>query len=134
MADQPPLILLVDDEPDILSLYKAALTKEGLTVITATNGAEAVEAAKKNHPALVLMDMKMPVMDGVEAAIKLREDPETATLRLVFLTAFNDPNRPEADVKLAKEIGALDFIKKGLGLKDLAAKVKGYLQTSQEKQ
>ena len=133
MADQP-LILLVDDEPDVLSLYKMALTKEDLTIITATNGAEAVEAAKKNHPALILMDMKMPVMDGVEAAIKLREDPETATLRLVFLTAFNDPNRPEADVKLAKEIGALDFIKKGLGLKDLAAKVKGYLQTSQEKQ
>ncbi len=125
--DKKALILLVDDEPDVLSLYQAALVQAGFQVITAANGAEAIETAKQKHPALILMDVKMPVMDGVEAAIKIRENPETANSKLVFLTAFSDPARPEADVKAAKEIGALDFLKKGISLNELVDKIKRYL-------
>jgi len=126
MNDQA-LILLVDDEPDILKLYQTALLQAGFRVVTATNGAEAIETIKQKHPALILMDVKMPVMDGVEAAMKIRENPETASSKLVFLTAFSDPARPEVDLRAAREIGALDFLKKGIALTELIEKVKGYL-------
>ncbi len=126
MTDQA-LILLVDDEPDILTLYQTALVQAGFQVITAANGAEAIETAKQKHPSLILIDVKMPVMDGVEAAIKIRENPETANSKIVFLTAFSDPAKPEVDVKAAKEIGALDFIKKGIPLTELVDKVRQYL-------
>jgi two-component system alkaline phosphatase synthesis response regulator PhoP len=121
------LILLVDDEPDFLKLYQKALTQAGFQVITAISGVEALKLAKEKKPSLILMDVKMPVMDGVEAAMKIREDPEIANLKIVFLTAFSDPNRPEVDVKAAKEMGALDFIKKGIPLTELVEKIKGYL-------
>jgi len=84
--------------------------------------------AKREHPALILMDMKMPVMDGVEAAVNIHEDPETAKIKLVFLTAFSDPNRPATDIQAAKDIGALDFVKKGISLKELGEKVNKYLK------
>ncbi len=126
MNDQA-LILLVDDEPDVLNLYQTALVQAGFQVITAENGADAIEIAKQKHPSLILMDVKMPEMDGVEAAVKIKENPETASSKLVFLTAFSDPARPEADVKAAKEMGALDFIKKGISISELVEKIKQYL-------
>jgi two-component system alkaline phosphatase synthesis response regulator PhoP len=126
MNDQA-CILLVDDEPDVLSLYQMALTQAGFQVITASNGADAIVLAKQKHPSLILMDVKMPGMDGVETAVKIKEDPDTANLKLVFLTAFSDPAKSEIDVKAAKEMGALDFLKKGISVTELRDKVKQYL-------
>jgi two-component system phosphate regulon response regulator PhoB len=123
----PALILLVDDEEDILSVYNAKLQKAGFRTVTATNGAEAIQIAVDQHPDLILMDMKMPVMDGVEALMKLKENPATKDIKVVFLTAFSDPNNPEIDRGKAKEVGALDFIKKGLSLDELVERVRGYL-------
>jgi CheY-like chemotaxis protein len=123
----PALILLVDDEEDILSVYKMKIEKVGFRVITAADGAQAVRLAAEQHPDLILMDMKMPVMDGITAQSKLKEDPATKDIKVVFLTAFSDPTNPEMDVRTAKEVGALDFIRKGIGLDELVTKVRGYL-------
>jgi two-component system phosphate regulon response regulator PhoB len=124
---KPALILLVDDEADIISIYKTKLEKVGFRVITAPDGAQAVAIATEQRPDLILMDMKMPVMDGIVAQAALKDNPATKDLKVVFLTAFSDPSNPEIDRKTAKGIGALDFIKKGIGLDDLVTKVREYL-------
>ncbi len=122
------LVLLVDDEKDMLSIYKTKLEKAGFRVVTASDGAQAIQMAVENHPALILMDMRMPVMNGIEAELKLKENPTTKDIKVVFLTAFSDPNNPEVDREKAKEIGALDFIEKGISLDELIKKVRGYLE------
>lgn len=121
------LILLVDDEPEILNLYGMALNNAGLTHIAASNGLEAINMTKAQHPELVLLDLKMPVMDGTEAFAKIKSDPEIQNTKIVFLTAFSDPRGVEIDEKFAKEAGAIDFIRKGIGLDEFIDKVKEYL-------
>jgi two-component system phosphate regulon response regulator PhoB len=121
-----PLILLVDDEEDILSVYRTKLEKVGFRVITAGDGEQAMQIVAKQRPDLILMDMKMPVMDGIAATVKLKEDPMTKDIKVVFLTAFSDSANPEMDVKQFAKIGALDFIKKGIGLDEFVAKIRGY--------
>ncbi len=127
MTNQPPLILIADDEPEVISFYKTKLERSGFRILTASNGVEAVDIATKERPDLVLMDVKMPQMDGVAAQQKLRDNPETKDIKVVFLTAFSDPARPEIDENVAKETGALDFIKKGINLDEFVAKVRRYL-------
>jgi two-component system phosphate regulon response regulator PhoB len=121
------LVLLVDDESDMLTIYRTKLEAAGFRVATASDGAQAIQAAMEKHPALILMDMRMPVMNGIEAEMELKENPTTKDIKVVFLTAFSDPNNPEIDREKAKEIGALDFIQKGIGLDELVQKVRGYL-------
>ena len=102
--DTSSLILLVDDEQEMLDLYGAKLRNAGYSVITASNGEECIETAKEKKPALILLDLKMPVMDGAEAFVKLRDDPQTQNIKIAFLTAFSDPSRmTEADALLSKE-------------------------------
>jgi CheY-like chemotaxis protein len=127
MPDQSPLILLVDDEEDLISSYKTKLERSGFRVVTASNGQEGVATATATHPDLILMDVKMPVMDGVAAQQKLKSDPATKDIKVVFITAFSDPSRLEIDQDFAKENGAVDFIKKGISLDDLVEKVRAYL-------
>lgn len=122
------LILIVDDEPEILKLYSLKLQKSGFEVTTAENGQRGIESALgQRKPDLILMDVKMPVMDGIEAFTKLRENPETKDIKIVFLTAFNDLRIPEIDVKVAREIGAAGFIKKGIDLDEFVTKIRQVL-------
>lgn len=121
------LVLLVDDEKDLLTVYQTKLEAAGFRVVTASDGAQAIQQAMEKHPALILMDMRMPVMNGIEAEMKLKENPETKDIKVVFLTAFSDPNNPDIDKEKAKEVGALDFLQKGIGLDELVNKVRGYL-------
>jgi len=131
MPESPaPLILIVDDEADLLASYKTKFERSGFRVLTAADGKEGVAVAGANHPDLILMDVKMPVMDGAEAQQKLKDDPATKDIKVVFLTAFSDPSHPEIDQTLAKESGGLDFIKKGISLDELVTKVHGYLGRS----
>ena len=83
-------ILLVDDEPDILEFMEYNLKKEGYQVLQAKNGKEAVEIAKKEFPHLVILDIMMPVMDGIEACRTMREIPELQNTLMSFLTARNE--------------------------------------------
>lgn len=122
------LILLIDDEPEILDLYETVLTREGFDVITALNGRDGIVLAKKRTPDLILLDLKMPVMDGMETFDKLKEDPETRDIKVVFLTAFGDPKHEvDIDAKFAKEIGATDFLKKGMELGVFLEELKKYI-------
>lgn len=124
MANNPPLVLIVDDEPEIRELYGAKLTRAGYAVDSAENGEIGVQKAKEKQPDLVLMDLKMPVMDGMEAFSKLREDPATKDLKVIFLTAFGDPHTIQSDIKFAKEMSVWDYIKKGESLDNIVARVK----------
>jgi two-component system, cell cycle response regulator DivK len=81
------IILLVDDFVDGLDLYTEWLTFKGYRVVTAADGASAIARARENRPALILMDIRMPIMTGREAAKVLRSDPTLATVPLVALTA-----------------------------------------------
>ncbi len=120
------LILIVDDENDFINLYQMALVQAGFTVVTASNGAEAIEVTKEKHPSLILMDVKMPVMDGIKAVLNLRRDPDTANTKIVFITAFDDPTIG-MDIKIAETIGDIEVIKKGISLHELVSKVKQHL-------
>lgn len=123
-----PLILLVDDEQEILDLYGTALSNAGFDVVTALNGQECLGKVNGQiKPNLILLDLKMPIMDGVETLAKPKENPQTKDIKVAFLTAFSDPVFVGIDQKLAKESGALDFVKKGISLNELVEKVKGYL-------
>ncbi|HZH69592.1 MAG TPA: response regulator transcription factor [Flavobacteriaceae bacterium] len=117
-------ILLVDDEPDILEIISYNLSSEGYQVITAENGAEAVKLSKKHLPQLIILDVMMPEMDGIEACEKMRQIPELSTAVITFLTA-----RGEDYSQLAGfDAGADDYITKPIKPKVLLSKVKALLR------
>jgi two-component system, OmpR family, alkaline phosphatase synthesis response regulator PhoP len=124
MIKKATQILVVDDEQDILELIRHTLNKEGYEVHVAANGQQAVEKAKKIKPSLILMDVMMPVMDGMEACRQLKEDPETATLPIIFLTA-----RSEEFAELAGfEAGADDYISKPIRSRVLLSRIRAILR------
>jgi len=124
MIKKMPKILIVDDEQDILELIRHTLNKEGFDVQVAANGAQAVDTARKFMPELILMDVMMPVMDGMEACRQLKEDPITAGIAIVFLTA-----RSEEFAELAGfEAGADDYIAKPIRPRVLMSRLKAILR------
>jgi len=106
-------VLVVDDDEVILAAVAGVLGQEGYRVETATNGSEALDVVEHNHPDLVLLDMRMPVLDGWGFARALRE--RDITLRIVVMTAAQDARR------WAEEIGANAYLAKPFDLDDLIA-------------
>ncbi|QQX77327.1 MULTISPECIES: response regulator transcription factor [Aequorivita] len=123
-------ILLVDDEPDILEIIRYNLTSEGYTVETAENGLEAIEQAKNVRPQLIIMDVMMPKMDGIEACEKIRNIPELAETVITFLTARGEDYSQMAGF----EAGADDYITKPIKPKVLVSKVKALLRRFKEEE
>ena len=82
-------ILLVDDEQDILEIVGYNLSQEGYQIVTATNGKEAIAKAKKELPQLIIMDVMMPEMDGIEVCEQLKANEAYNSILICFLTAFN---------------------------------------------
>ncbi len=124
MKNKDITILLVDDEPDIIEIVRYNLTAEGYRVKTAENGLEAISVAKKTKPQLILLDVMMPKMDGMEACRKIRKIPELSETVIAFLTA-----RGEDYSELAGfEAGADDYITKPIKPKVLVGRVKGLLR------
>lgn len=121
-------ILLVDDEPDILEIVRYNLTSEGYTVETAENGLEAIAQAKKVKPQLIIMDVMMPKMDGIEACEKIRSIPELSETVITFLTARGEDYSQMAGF----EAGADDYITKPIKPKVLVSKVKALLRRFKE--
>lgn len=123
-------ILLVDDEPDILEIVRYNLTSEGYTVEIAENGLEAIEQAKKVKPQLIIMDVMMPEMDGMEACEKIRSIPELSETVITFLTARGEDYSQMAGF----EAGADDYITKPIKPKVLVSKVKSLLRRFKEEE
>lgn len=117
-------VLLVDDEPDILEIVGYNLSAGGYQVFTATNGLEAIEVAKKELPNLIILDVMMPKMDGVEACEQIRKIPELCNTIITFLTARSEDYSQVAGF----DAGADDYITKPVKPKVLLSKVKGLLR------
>ena len=117
-------ILLVDDEQDILEIVGYNLLQEGYQIITAINGKEAVEKAKKELPNLIIMDVMMPEMDGMEACENIRKIPELNNVIIAFLTARSEDYSQVAGF----DVGADDYITKPIKPKLLVSKVKALLR------
>ena len=117
-------ILLVDDEPDILEIVGYNLSAEGYQVITADNGAAAVKGAKKKSPHLIILDVMMPGMDGIEACEQMRKIPELEDTIITFLTARGEDYSQMAGF----DAGADDYITKPIKPKVLVSKVKALLR------
>lgn len=121
-------ILLVDDEADILEIVGYNLSSEGYQVTTAKNGLEAIEKAKKHKPHLIILDVMMPEMDGIEACEKLREIPDLNNAVITFLTARGEDYSQVAGF----DAGADDYITKPIKPKVLVSKVKALLRRIKE--
>lgn len=117
-------ILIVDDEPDILELIEYNLKKEGYQVFTANNGQAAVTEAKRNLPDLIILDIMMPKMDGIEACRILRTMPEFKNTFMVFLTARSEEYSEIAGFN----VGADDYIAKPIKPRALISRINAILR------
>jgi CheY-like chemotaxis protein len=116
-------VLVVDDESQIRDLLKKFLTYEAYEVILASNGKEAIELTEKEQPDVILLDLKMPEMDGIEACQRLKEQPKTQFIPIIVITGYTD------NKIAAIEAGADDFVHKPINLPELAFRVKSILRT-----
>lgn len=123
-------ILLVDDEKDIVKLLEYNLKKEGFRTISASDGAEALGKAAKEHPDLIILDLMIPEVDGLEVCKTLKKEPHTACLPVIMLTA----KAQEADKIVGLELGADDYVTKPFSPRELIARVKAVLRRSHEKE
>ena len=117
-------ILLVDDEPDILEILKYNLSSQGYQVYTAKNGAEGVEKARKKKPHLIILDVMMPEMDGIEACEVIRNTKGLENTIITFLTARGEDYSQVAGF----DAGADDYITKPIKPKVLLSKIKALLR------
>ena len=118
------LILLVDDEPNIIELAQLYLEREGYRIITASDGRDALDAVEKQRPALMVLDLMMPEVDGLEVCRTLRgkKDP----VAILMLTARDE----DIDKILGLELGADDYLTKPFNPRELIARVKAVLRRS----
>ena len=117
-------ILAVDDEEDILELLRFNLAKEGFAVVCAASGEEALKAALSQRPDLILLDLLLPAMDGLEVARRLKSNPSTQEIPVIMVTAKGE----EADIVTGLEFGAEDYITKPFSRKVLIARVRAVLR------
>ncbi len=118
-----PKILVVDDEPEAVELVEFNLKQAGFDVMTAEDGAEALKKARASLPSLVVLDLMMPEMDGLEVCKMLRRDPATAALPIIMLTA----KAAEIDRILGLELGADDYITKPFSPRELVLRIRKIL-------
>lgn len=121
-----PKILLVDDEKDILELVGFNLEKEGFEVHTAADGKSALDIARRIQPDLVLLDVMMPEMDGMETCREMREDPKLKNVMIAFLTARGEDYSQVAGF----DAGADDYIQKPIKTRILVSRIKAMLRRS----
>ncbi len=120
-------ILIVDDEPDILEFLQYNLHKEGYTVITASDGEEGILLAEREKPHLIILDIMMPKMDGVEVCRQLRTKPEFDKTVIAFLTAREEDYSQIA----ALEVGGDDYITKPIRPRVLLSRIKALLRRNE---
>lgn len=119
-----PVVLVVDNEPFNRDLVQTILSRGGYTVLTAESGAESLTIVRDRRPDLVLMDLQLPEMDGLETTRRIVADPAASGVKVVAYSASVMP----ADRERAMEAGCIGFIPKPVGARELIALVSGYLQ------
>lgn len=117
--DSKPTVVVADDNADICDLLQVGLGRLGVRVVVTSNGREAYDAVLAENPALVLLDMMMPEMNGLEVLEKLRHDPRYESLPVIMITARTQDD----DVERGFALGATDYVTKPFSLKDLMGKV-----------
>ncbi|NOY80609.1 MAG: response regulator transcription factor [Kiritimatiellaeota bacterium] len=121
-----PTILVVDDERDIRDLVSYHLTRSGFMVVTAADGERALEVVRETVPDLIVLDLMLPGMDGLDVCRLLRRDPRTSHVPVVMLTARDD----ETDVVTGLELGANDYVAKPFSPRILVARVRAALRSA----
>lgn len=122
-------ILIVDDEKDIVKMLDYNLKKEGYRTVIASDGEEAMDRATREHPDLIVLDLMLPEVDGLEVCKTLKSEPRTASIPIIMLTA----KTREADKVVGLELGADDYVTKPFSPRELVARIKAILRRSQEK-
>jgi two-component system phosphate regulon response regulator PhoB len=118
---------VVEDEEDILELLRFNLVKEGLSVATATRGEDGLKAVTQKRPDLILLDLMVPGLNGLEVCRLLKRDPKTSGIPIVMVTAKSD----EADIIVGLEVGADDYVTKPFSMKVLISRVRVTLRRQQ---
>jgi len=121
--DSKQRILVVDDEPEAIELVEFNLKQAGFSVASASHGAEALKKARSIHPNLIVLDVMLPQMDGLEVCKMLRRDPTTESIPIIMLTA----KAAEIDRVLGLELGADDYVTKPFSPRELVLRVKKIL-------
>ena len=124
-----PKILIIDDERDIRDLLSYNLEKEGFAVITAGDGLKGKRLAETLHPDLIILDLMLPGIDGLDLCRMLRNEPATARIPVIMVTAKGE----EVDRVLGLEIGADDYVTKPFSVREVAARVKALLRRVDER-
>lgn len=117
------VVLVVDDDPVILKLLTVNFELEGYDVCTATQGAEALDVARERRPDVVVSDIMMPVMSGIDLVVRMKDDPELAAIPVLLLSA----KAQAADIRAGLDAGAADYVTKPFEPLDLVSRVEAVL-------
>lgn len=123
-------ILIVEDEKDIVKMLEYNLKKEGYATFSTRNGEAAIEIAKKEHPDLILLDLMLPGLDGLEVCKAVKGESKTVTIPIIMLTAKSQ----EADKVVGLELGADDYVTKPFSPRELIARIKAVLRRGKDKE
>lgn len=119
-----PTVLIVEDDPDIVELLQYTLQREGYPVLVAINGDKGLAEARRRHPGLVLLDLMLPGLSGLEVCRALKSEAGTRDIPVVMITAKSE----ESDVVLGLECGADDYVPKPFGPRELVARIRAVLR------
>lgn len=119
-----PQILVVDDDPDTVSILARHLQREGFAALEAVSGAECIRLARENPIDVILLDLMMPEMDGFQVCRKLKEDPATAEIPVIMITARDDLDARAEGMRL----GVSDFLAKPVFRRQLANRIRAQLE------
>lgn len=124
--NQSDIVLVVDDSPDALSLINDALEQEGLDVLVALEGRQALTIAKRIRPDIILLDAVMPIMDGFETCKQLKANAELSDIPVIFMTGLSDTD----DIVRGLEVGGVDYLVKPINPAELIARMKVHLNNA----
>lgn len=123
-TDQQPILLLIDDAPEIHRLLAMKLKDEGIDFLTAFSGIEGIELAEENRPSLILLDVSMPDQDGFEVLHALKENPQTKQIPVIMLSA----SRASEDKVRSLDLGAMDYVTKPVDVPELRARIQSAIR------